>query len=313
MRLLEIFRALMVAQTTVGAARSLQISQPAVSNAIRQMEESMGFPLFDRAGNRLVAREEARILFKESEAIFLLSHALEQTTEDLRENRLGHVRVIATPQLAHSVLPRVIQHFVAERPKVKVFLDVRPSYDVLDNVQVGSADLGLAIALETELAHTFEMLPIGTIEMVCVLPAGHPLADRQVITPSDILPYPMVGLEAGARLSTLVRNAFKEEGVPYSAAVEVRYSETACLLADAGVGITVVDWFSARANTLQSTGLHVIPFRPRISVDAWAILSRNRTPSRLASAFLEEVRHATQRLFSRYDTAPDGYPKTPHG
>ena len=63
LRLLEIFGAVITHQTTVHAAEDLGISQPAVSLAIKQLEEQLGFSLFDRRNRRLQPTQEARIFF----------------------------------------------------------------------------------------------------------------------------------------------------------------------------------------------------------------------------------------------------------
>src|SRR5690606_40749936 len=94
-----------------------------------------GFALFDRVGSLLVATDEAKILYQESESIFLLSKALTQTVDELKEQRLGHLRVVATPQLGHTVLPAAIGALLHQRPKVKVFFDVRRSYNVVEIIE----------------------------------------------------------------------------------------------------------------------------------------------------------------------------------
>jgi DNA-binding transcriptional LysR family regulator len=295
LRLLNIFRAVMTTQSTVGAARNLNISQPAVSNAIRQLEADLGFELFDRVGNRLVAREEAKVLLAESDAMFLFSRKLDDIAEDLKENRIGRIRVTATPQLGHSVLPTAIQRFLVQRPKVKVLCDVIDSHKVIESVEASAADFGLAIALEPELSDSLKMVLMTDIEMVCVLPSGHPLAGQATVGPKDLRAHPLIALESTARLSPMVRTAFSQAGVPYLASVEVRYSETACLLARAGAGATVVDWFSA-SSFLNDSAVRVIPFRPQIRVNAWAIFSRARAPSRLAYALIEEIKQSINDL-----------------
>jgi len=298
LRLIEIFRAVMQSHTTVGAARALQISQPAVSSAIRQLESQVGFTLFDRVGNRLSATEEAKILFRESESIFLLSKGLNHTVEELKNERLGQLRIVATPQLGHSVLPSAINDLLKQRPKVKVFFDVRRSYNVVEIIESRAADIGFAIALEPELEQKLHMLPVARVEMVCLAPSNHPLARRKSVTPQDISAYPLIGLELGSRLSPLVLNAFKQAGTPYRTAVEVRYSETACLLAQAGVGVTVVDLFSAMAQARNGGGLKIIPFKPTIEVEAFAVSAKNRVPSRLALLLVEETQKSIRRFRS---------------
>jgi DNA-binding transcriptional LysR family regulator len=295
LRLLEIFRAVMESHTTLGAARSLQISQPAVSTAVRQLETQLGLALFDRRANRLVAREEAKILFEQSDSIFLMLHTLSQTAEELKENRYGHVRVAATPQLGHTVLPTAIQGLLAQRPNVKVFFDVRRSYTVVEKVESGAADLGLAIALEPELSSSVQMIPIASISMVCVMREQHPLAQATVLRPAQLAQHALIGLEMGSRLGPLVRGAFKSEQTPYRIHVEVRYSETACLLAKAGAGIAIVDTFSAIAHAQPGSGMKIIPFQPDIQLDTWAILAKHRTASRLSMTLVDLLQQCTRQ------------------
>lgn len=295
LRQLEVFRAVMSHQSTVGAARDLLVSQPAVSNAIRHLEDQLGFPLFDRTGNRLVPREEARVLYRESEAIFLLSRALNQTVGDLKDNRRGRVRVVATPQLGHTVVPAAVEEFLRKRPKVKVVIDIAQSYNVVEAVEVAAADFGLAIALEKELSQTFEMVRLATLPLVCVVPVRHPLAKAKVIRPKDLRHQALIGLEMGSRLGPLIRDAFRAEAIAYASTVEVRFAETACRLVESGAGITVVDGFTARQAVISGAKCAVIPFKPTSSVSGWALYSKSRPLSRVAATLLATIQaHAAQ-------------------
>ncbi|KDC05964.1 LysR substrate-binding domain-containing protein, partial [Bordetella bronchiseptica] len=193
-------------------------------------------------------------------------------------------------------LPAAINDLLKQRPKVKVFFDVRRSYNVVEIIESRAADIGFAIALEPELEQKLHMLPVARVQMVCLAPADHPLARRKSVTPQDISPYPLIGLELGSRLSPLVLNAFKQAGTPYRTAVEVRYSETACLLAQAGVGVTVVDLFSAMAQARHGGRLKIIPFKPAIEVEAFAVSAKNRVPSRLALLLVEETQKSIRRF-----------------
>jgi DNA-binding transcriptional LysR family regulator len=124
--------------------------------------------------------------------------------------------------------------------------------------------------------------------MVCVMAPDHPLSLKASVTPADLARHPFIGLERGTRLGEALRDAFARAGVPFDATVEVRYCNTACVLAGAGVGVAVVDPFSP-----SQGGAHPVvvrPFEPRTPVEAFMLWSEAEPLSRLARAFLAEVR-----------------------
>ena len=84
LRQLEIFQALMQGGTTKNAARLLLVSQPTVSNMIKQFEDQLGFKLFNRIGGRLHPTREAEVLSKSLERVFANVDAIENLVDDLR-------------------------------------------------------------------------------------------------------------------------------------------------------------------------------------------------------------------------------------
>ena len=125
LRQLEILRALVRYRTTVAAGHQLGLSQPAVSNALKTMEAQAGFALFERINNRLFPTREAQELYKEAEAIFTRHDLLEAKLRDLKESRIGHLRIVATPPIGYSIIPHALKRFLARRPQLHVYFDVR--------------------------------------------------------------------------------------------------------------------------------------------------------------------------------------------
>jgi DNA-binding transcriptional LysR family regulator len=292
LRQLEILRAVIRHRTTVAAADELALSQPAVSNALKTMEAQAGFALFERVNNRLFPTMEAMALYKESEAIFALHAKLENRVRDLRENRSGHLALVATPPLAYSIIPSALSGFLRRRPETRVFFDVRRYEGIIEGVLNRVAELGFALGLTHHPGIAHEVVHTG--EMVCVLPPQHPLADRPLISAADLSGLPFIGLERGTRLGEAVRDSFARAGAPFQPTVEVRYCNTACVLAAAGVGAAVVDPFSPRQN--GGTGLVVRPFAPTTHAVAYMLWSEAEPLSRLAKAFLNEVRKESALL-----------------
>ncbi len=268
------------------------MSQPAVSNALKAMEAQAGFVLFERSNNRLFPTAEAQILNAESEAIFALHANLESRIRDLRGSRSGHLRIVATPPLGYGLLPPALNRFLSARPQVQVFFDVRRYEGVVESVANHVADLGFALGLVHQPGMASEVVCSG--EMVCVVPPNHPLAALPVVSPPDLVAHPFIGLERGTRLGEAVRGSFEATGTPFRSTVEVRYCNTACVLAGAGVGAAIVDPFSPHQG--GSHNLETRPFVPATPAISHVFWSEARPMSRLAQTFLNEIRNAAQRL-----------------
>jgi DNA-binding transcriptional LysR family regulator len=286
LRQIELLRAVVRCETTVRAAQELGLSQPAVSNAIKHLEGQLGFPLFERINNRLFPTTEARTLYRDSDPLFLMHAALEAKVQDLKENRSGNVRLIATPPLGYSVIPPALKRFLATRPKMRVFFDIRSFESVIDGVDSGVAELGFVIGLGEHRGLDSEVF--FSERMVCVMQPDHPLARKDKIVPSDLKGAPLIALERGTKMGTLLRQAFSEANETFDFAVEVRYCNTACVLAESGVGVAIVDPLSPLCSGRFK--LAIRPFEPATQVSASVVRSRKRPLSRAAEAFLREVR-----------------------
>ncbi|MSU89129.1 LysR family transcriptional regulator [Rhodobacteraceae bacterium 2CG4] len=285
LRLLEIFGTMMLRQTTVDAAADLGISQPAVSLAIKQLEGQLGFQLFERRSRRLQPTEEARSLFAEIEPIFLQLRAVEGHVRDLRKGTAGKLRVIATPPLGHSVIPVVLRNFLAERPGVSVQYDVRRLEHVIEEVETGASELGVVLGLNSHPAVDVRVL--RSDHMVALVHRDHALAGKRVLSPQDCAAHGHIGLDSASRLGLATQMSFEKAGVPYQPRVEVRYCHTAAVLANSGLGVAVVDSYTA--GFLSHLELSVHAFAPEISVGACLLTRRDATLSRLAQGFVAEI------------------------
>lgn len=290
LRQLEILRAVIRYQTTMAAARMLGMSQPAVSHAVRQAEAQLGLPLFERINNRLFPTEAGRMVFQESEAIFSMHAALEGRLQGLRDDSAGRLRLLSTPPLGHGAIPRALQRMLRRQPRLQVAFDVRTLDEVVAGVEAGEAELGFGVALDE---HPGLMLrPLAEQRMVCVCTPQHPLTQQDSVTPADLQHYPFIALAAGTRMGAALREAFLSARQPLTPAVEVRYGNTACVLAESGVGVAVVDPFTARS---AGRALVALPFEPATPSVAYAFWTARKPLSRTAEALLREVRQEVER------------------
>lgn len=285
LRLLRVFNALMDGATTKETGERLGMSQPAVSNALRQLEARTGLNLFERLHRRLQPTEEAFQLHREIQPIFSILRGFSTRAEAMRQGLSGRLRVLSTPPLGHTIGARALRPLLKDRPDITVSYDVRRLEHVVEAVQNGSVDLGLGLGLEEHPAVNVEVL--ARVRMVCLVPRGHRLAGRPSIGASEIGAEEMIGLESDSRLGMAVQAAFARARSRYGPRVEVRYCSTAAALSPALDAISVVDPFTA---SLRPPELELCAFTPPCEVPVGILYRRGVPRSRLAQAYVAQLR-----------------------
>jgi len=288
LRQLEIFRAVMQSGTTSGAAHMLGISQPAVSNMIRYMELQLGIKLFNRYKGRLWPTNEASILDNEVESIFIMFRSVEQKVLDLRESKVGSIRIVSVPSLAQSILLNALKSFVADRPNVKVSIDIRRMDEVIKQVDHNLADLGLSLAFSGDPAVEAKPMHLGCF--VCAMPRGHPLTKLDAVRAGDLKNHSFISLERGTPMGTLVAQAFAAAGEEFSWVIETRYTNMAFSLVENGIGVALIDEYYGRSHAHE--GVVIKPFVPTIPITAYVLFSRLRPLSVLAKRLIHEIEDA---------------------
>ncbi len=282
LRQLEIFCTVMRTGTTIAASFDLGLSQPAVSNAIKHLESTLGFSLFDRVGSRLIPTAEGRSVFQDAQPLEKMANALRQRAKDLKDTKRGHLRVLSTRPVGDTYIPEVISTFMRGRAKVQVYYDVQHMDAVIDAVESGFADLGVALAPPPRPGLDITVIARG--RMICALRSDHPLAALTMVSPADLAEVNLIGLDPTSRLGASVAAAFHEAGVALSPNINVLQGDAACSLVRSGLGVAVVDEYSA--SKWLGDGLVTRPFYPAISIQVAVISLKDRPLTRLAKSFV---------------------------
>jgi len=285
-RQVEAFRAVMMTGGITSAARLMNVTQPAVSRLIRDLQLALRLKLFERVGTRLLPSSEALSLYNEVERSFVGLDRIVQTATDLRARRAGTLRIAAYPALATTFLPAVVAKFIKDRPKLHVAVQGLGSRIVLDQVASGQCDLGFA-------SDVFEYPSVVSVAIrqssaVAVVPAGHPLARRPSLTPKDFRDEPFISLGQFTLMRHRIDHAFSAHRVQRQIHVETQLTEIACALVAAGVGVSIVDPLMAEA--FKPRGIAVRPFSPRIDVEFAVMHSAQRALSGVATEFIDMFR-----------------------
>jgi DNA-binding transcriptional LysR family regulator len=291
-RQIEAFRATMLAGTVSGAAVLMGVSQPAVSRLIGRMEKELNLTLFDRSKGRLTPTVEAQILLDQIERTFVSVEKIRQVAADIGAAQVGHLHIAALPAIGIGFLPGVIQEFHKIYPKVMITAEVNISARVEESVAGQRVDLGIAefpfrrTGLETEVfCDASECL---------VVPEGHPLASIDVARPADLEGAPFISLMRDYVGRHIIDQVFERAGVTRRLVAETQVNAMICELVQRGVGLAIVDPFTAA--DYASRGVVAVPFRPSIKIRLGVLYPTHRPLSRVARAFLSVLRRRRNAL-----------------
>ncbi|WP_426240174.1 LysR substrate-binding domain-containing protein [Pararhizobium sp. DWP1-1-3] len=281
-RQLEAFRTVMTTGSTVRAAELMQISQPAVSRLISELEAGTGFSLFDRIRGRLVPTPEGQMFFREVDASFRGMDHLRSAAASIRDYGSGSLKVASLAALGVDLVPNAINTFLLAHPRTKITLQVLASTNVRNLVVDGQFDVGLA-ADEVDLSGLDSQI-FGNFPAVCAMPRNHPLAFTQVIRPLDLQGHPLIGLAPEDRARRRIDTVLRAEGVEPDYIVETPSSSTICALALAGVGLGFVNPLTVQG--FVERGLILKPFEPRVDFRCYLLFRPDAQKARLVRSFV---------------------------
>jgi len=272
--------------TVTAAAERLNVSQPAVSKILAQLERELGFAAFKRVRRRLVPTPEADALYREICRAFLGLDYLTRVATDLRDLRQGQLVIAATHVIASHYLPEVLAPFLRKHPGLSASLQSLDSPGTAQAVASGRADLGISQFDVAVPGVRSEVL--CTSEAVCVLPPEHRLVAEACVSAGELAGEPFIALAAVNPLRVSFDTLFRVTDAIPRTVVDTPLASTACRLVMQGTGIAVMDRLSAEANL--HLGVVLRPLSPTVSSRLLLLLPDQRPSSGATRAFAEALR-----------------------
>lgn len=255
-RQVEAFRAVMVTGSASRAAELLQLTQPAVSRSVLELEKSIGFSLFNRIRGRLVPTAEGHFFFRDVETSFQGLDLLRISAARIRDFGTGDIRLASLAAMGSTLVPQSLRLFRQRHPGTAITLQVASSSTVRELVASNRFDVGLA-ADEIDVSGLEHQL-FSTLKAVCALPADHRLTQRALIKPEDLNDEPFIALAPEDTVRRQLEKLFQAQGVQPKIVAETPNSGTVCALAMEGLGIGLVN--PAAADGYAGRGVVFRPF-----------------------------------------------------
>lgn len=285
-RMLEVFAAVMSQAGISAAARSLDISQPSVSRHVAELEQATKLKLFIKRGRTVVPTKHAIALFERVQRSFIGLQDIALHAQQLRQNQENGLSVGCLPALGYAGMAVAIAALRVDMPQTTVRLEIDHSLAIGQMVASMRIDLGFVAA---------GVYPVG-VEKIgrisgncqCILPPGHALQQKGAIALSKLVEYPFIALSSSSRIRQELEGLLRKTNSELRVVAETKQSVSASDLVLGGVGISVVDPFTAAEHVRR--GGAAVNLRPAIEYDMEIIAHSDARLNAAARSLLSHLR-----------------------
>ncbi len=299
-RQLECFAAVIDTGAFSRAAARLGLSQPALSHAIRELEEGLGARLFDRTTRRVELTEAGRLFQQTALAGLSEIDRAVGLVRDLSTLRQGVVRIAAPPLLAATVLPKLLHLAAQDHPGLRIRVEDLGTDAIAAHLRAGRAELGLGTFPPG--VEGLSVTPLLRDVLVVIVRPGHRLAARRGLNWADLVQEQLVVLTPESGLRRLVEHGFEAAGVPFRPAHEVHQIYTALGLVHTLNAVAVLPLYAGEA--MHGRRYHVLSLgQPVISREIALARREDREPGPATQAIARLIQRNMRQLMPELQPA----------
>jgi DNA-binding transcriptional LysR family regulator len=270
------------------AAEHLARTQPAISIAIKKLEEEIGVPLLDRARKNVALTDAGEVMFEYAQKIISLRSEAVSSIKELRQLHRGKVTVGANESTSLYFLPNVILSYRQQYPQVKVEVHRTFSEQLPRLVKEHRVDFAL-LAYDPQDSQ-LESFIVLQDELVLIMNPKHRLAKKQKVTVHDLGGETFLAHNVKSPAREKVIQFFRDHQVPLNISIELATIETIKRFAELSLGVAFAPLMCVQEE-IQSGKLVTVPVQGlKIKRTLRVVYLRDRVLSHAAAAFLELVK-----------------------
>jgi DNA-binding transcriptional LysR family regulator len=292
---LQIFEMVAEQQSYTEGAKLLYLSQPAVSMQIKQLEEEIGMPVFDRIGKTIQLTDAGRELLLHARSIQIQLEETQQSMEELRGIKRGRLH-LTMASTANYFTPKLLAGFCREYPNIQISLSVANRAGLLSALENNTTDMvimGQPPANIPLAAETFMENPL-----VVVAPPGHRLASKQHILLEELEKESFIVREIGSGTRAAVERFLATHDLDRPQSLEMNSPEAIKQAVQAGLGLGVVSMHTLEME-LALNRLVVLNVQDFPIMRHWLLVYRkDRHFSPVSKAFHDYVLENAETLLS---------------
>lgn len=266
------------------AAEALHISQPSVSNAIRDLEDEFGVCLFQRINRKLRITREGEIFLAMATDLLSRSESVVNRMRDLGD-RKNHIKVGIPPMIGSFLFPVIFQEFSKVHPEIRLEAFEEGSFQIMKMVEEDLLDAAIVTMNQNDMEHFYSVKILDTETVFCV-GKDHPLSRRRNISFPELEGEPLVLLRAGSYQYQMIEEAFRSCGVIPNVVFHTNQLYTMESFLRKGIASA----FLFRETAARMSGIHMIPLQPPLEIHVGLVWKRGRFLYSDATRFIRFVK-----------------------
>ena len=269
------------------AAKELFISQSAVSQSIKTLEEQTGSVLFVRGPRTVKLTAVGEMLFSHIDQAYNLIRAAEVKIREMQSYGLGEIKIGVGDTILRFLLIPFLQKFIKKYPKIKLQIINRTSSGIIESLKSGAVDLGI-VTLPVE-DKDVEALGFRTVEDVFVASGRFAGLKNKAISTQELSQLPLLLLQKESLTRRNLDAFFASKGLSIVPEIELESMELLIELAKIGLGIAYVLKESASAPVSEGE-LFILQTEDRMPIRKLGIAKLKSVPlSPAADLFISEL------------------------
>jgi len=288
---LRLFKEIYITGSVTSAAQRLCVSQPAASKMLLNIEDEIGFKLFQREHNSLTPTPEAIILYEDILNVLQKMDQLEDRFRRAGQGAYAEINIASTIGAALGFLPEIIRRFIDSREEIYINLKIKSSSTIRDMVTTGQVDIGLTdIGLQSNRYHS---APVR-MWCHCAIHKDHPQAHQPILNPELLGSTNWITFSPVHETYHQLTAAYQEYRVKFCSNLTVSSTMQALEMVNMNFGVSIAEPIScSKINTnngMRFENVILRPFEPQIHEFIDIIWQNSRPMSQGASAILAEIR-----------------------
>jgi len=243
---LQVFLAAAEYENFSQAGRKLHLSQPAVSQAVANLEKQFKVKLFTRAGRSYRLTESGKMLQSMAQELLAGANRLEETMLSYQDEVVGRFVIGCSTASGKYLLPGLIAEFRKQYPHVRADVLVSSRNSVIRRLLEGQVALGVS---SKKIDHRdLEYQKFFDDEIILVVSKNHPWAGYRTIYPDDLLDEPMILREEAAGTMEVLIEGLLHQGISadmLNVAMILGNAEAICMAVEEGIGVAFISRLAA--------------------------------------------------------------------